>query len=162
MQAERRFRTVQAGIETWHTLSAGPHYDPDHLSRGPIVGIDEHIVEPGAGFDWHAHRGVVIVSWILEGMLQHEGSGTRLVVPGELLVQSAGDGIRHRETNASDVEQLRFLQVTILADGPLAVRSVLPPATVAGVSFELAGGELDVSLAPAPRVDVWSASNSAD
>ena len=149
MKPERRFHTVQSGIETWHTLSAGAHYDPDHLSFGPVVGLDEHLVEPGAGFDWHAHRGVHIVSWILEGTLRHEGSDgvERSVAPGELFVQSTGDGIRHRETNHSDVEPLRFVQVTILGDGPVGVRSTVPPAVVAGVSITVEDG-LRVELDP--------------
>ncbi len=150
MKAERRFHTVQSGIETWHTYSAGAHYDPDHLSYGPVVGLDEHLVEPGAGFAWHAHRGVHIATWILEGTLRHEDSNgsLRLVVPGELLVQCTGDGIRHRETNASDIEPLRFVQVTILGDGPVGVRSTAPPASVANVVLDVELGELVVSLAP--------------
>ena len=149
MKAERRFHTVQSGIETWHTLSAGAHYDADHLSFGPVVGIDEHILAPGAGFDWHAHRGVHIVSWILEGMLRHEGSdgGPRVIAPDELFVQSAGDGIRHRETNASEVEPLRFVQLTIVGDGPVAVRTTTPPAVVAGVVISVDDG-LRVELDP--------------
>ncbi len=150
MKVQRRFHTMQSGIETWHALSAGAHYDPDHLSFGPVVGLDEHLVEPGAGFDWHAHRGVHIVSWVLEGTLRHEGSDgiERVVAPGELFVQSTGDGIRHRETNASDLEALRFVQVTILADGPVRVWSASPPVTVAGVSIDVEDGELRVELEP--------------
>jgi quercetin 2,3-dioxygenase len=123
-RARDRFRTDQAGITTWHCFSAGAHYDPDNLSFGALVGVDEHLVQPGAGFDWHAHRGVRIVSWVLEGVLRHERSGgeTRLVRPAELLVQSTRDGIRHRETNASVAEPLRFVQTTVLDDAPAAAR----------------------------------------
>jgi mannose-6-phosphate isomerase-like protein (cupin superfamily) len=123
-RAAGRFRTDQPGISTWHCFSAGAHYDPGNLSFGALVGVDEHLVQPGAGFDWHAHRGVRIVSWVLDGVLRHEdGNGPeRLVGPGELLVQSSGDGIRHRETNASE-ETLRFVQTTVLDPSPASVRA---------------------------------------
>ena len=133
-----RFESTQPGIHTWHSFSAGAHYDPDNIAFGPIVGLDEHTVDPGAGFDWHGHRGVHIVSYILQGMLRHQDSdgAERFVGPGVLLVQSTGDGIRHRETNACDTEPLRFVQITILGDGPRGIELVAPPAVVAGVHVD--------------------------
>ncbi|WP_375483199.1 pirin family protein [uncultured Jatrophihabitans sp.] len=129
------YESVQPGIVSKHTFSAGAHYDPDNVAFGPIVGLDEHTVDPGAGFDWHGHRGVHIVSWVLAGTLRHEDSNgvERFVRPGVLLVQSTGGGIRHRETNASDTEPLRFVQITLLGDGPTSVGTTTPPATVGGV-----------------------------
>jgi hypothetical protein len=118
VRADERYRTAQAGIESWHCFSAGSHYDPGNVAFGALVGCDEHRVAPGAGFDWHAHRGVRIVSWVVAGALHHEDdSGVdRVVAAGELLGQDAAGGIRHRETNASTVEQLRFVQLTVVAD----------------------------------------------
>jgi Pirin len=115
-RAADRFRTVQPGIESWHCFSAGAHYDPANVSFGSLVGLDEHLVEPGAGFDWHAHRGVVIVGFVLDGVLRHEDStgAMRIVEPGQLLTQDARAGSRHRETNASDAEALWFVQLTML------------------------------------------------
>jgi len=97
--ADGRGRSSQPGIESWHSFSSGPYYDPDRMSLGPIVGVDEHLVAPGAGFDWHAHRGVHIASWVMAGTLWHEDDtgAAQLVNPGELFVQSTGDGLRHRE-----------------------------------------------------------------
>lgn len=143
-----RYETVQPGIHTLHTFSAGAHYDPDNVAFGPIIGLDEHTVDPGAGFDWHAHRGVHIASWILKGTLRHQDSNgeERLVTPGVLLVQSTGDGIRHRETNASDTEQLRFVQVTVLGDGPVSVHTATPPAAVGGVVLDVAPAGADGDL----------------
>lgn len=105
------------GVESRHCFSAGGHYDPDNVAWGPLVGVDEHLVAPGAGFDWHAHRGVDIVSWVGAGVLRHEDDrgGERLVRPGEVFTQSAADGIRHRETNASDSAALRLVQMTVLS-----------------------------------------------
>ena len=142
MRADERFESVQPGIVTRHQFSAGAHYDPDNIAFGPVVGIDEHVVEPGAGFDWHGHRGVHIVSSVLEGMLRHEDSHgvERLVGPGLLLVQSTGDGIRHRETNASDTERLRFVQLTFLVDAPAAVQVAWPPVEFGGVTVTVVRG----------------------
>jgi quercetin dioxygenase-like cupin family protein len=145
-----RFLTEQPGITSWHCFSAGPHYAPSRLSFGPVVGVDEHLVAPGAGFDWHGHRGVRIVSWILDGTLRHEDSrgGERLVGAGSLLVQAAGGGIRHREWNASDTEPLRFVQITLLADDGPDVRLATPPIALAGVRVDVRPGG-GVALGPA-------------
>jgi redox-sensitive bicupin YhaK (pirin superfamily) len=144
-----RGRSSAPGIESWHSFSAGPFYDPARMSFGPVIGVDEHHVAPGAGFDWHAHRGVHIASWVLSGALRHEDATgtTRLVRPGPLFVQSTGAGIRHREWNASETEELRFVQITILARadtggdsaGDAARTWFVPlPAEVAGVRIEVA------------------------
>ena len=119
VRAADRYRSDQPGITSWHCFSAGAHYDPDNVAFGPIIGVDEHLVAPGAGFGWHAHSGVEIVSWVLAGVLRHEDSNgdVRLVAAGERLVQSAGSGIRHTETNASDTEPLRFVQTTLVDPG---------------------------------------------
>jgi len=117
-RAADRFVSRHAGVVSYHCFSAGAHYDSANVSFADVIGVDEHIVEPGAGFDWHAHRGVTIVSWVLDGALRHEDADgePRIVEPGELLVQHGSGGIRHRETNASDSEALRFIQTTILGD----------------------------------------------
>jgi hypothetical protein len=137
---DRRGRSSQPGIESWHCFSSGPFYDPDRISLGPIVGVDEHLVAPGAGFDWHAHRGVHIASWVLEGTLQHEDSNgeVRFVTPGALFVQSTGrEGIRHREWNASGDEPLRFVQITVLGEADYGVWSDKLPAKIAGVTVDV-------------------------
>jgi redox-sensitive bicupin YhaK (pirin superfamily) len=128
------FRTDQPGIVSHHVFSAGPHYDPDNLSFGPVIACDLHEVGPGAGFEWHGHRGVVIVSWVLTGTLRHEDSagGVTTVPPGRVLMQSTGDGIRHRETNASEVDPLRFVQTTLLVDSPRSVVLDRPPLALPG------------------------------
>jgi hypothetical protein len=138
-----RFVSRHGGITSWHSFSAGAHYDPDNVAFGPIIGLDEHEVAPGAGFDWHGHRGVHIVSRVLEGALRHEDSSgaVRLLGAGEFLVQSTGDGVRHLETNASDTEPLRFLQLTVLgSDGAPDVRQGPGPIDVAGCRIEMCSG----------------------
>ena len=118
LRAGERFHSAHDGIESWHCFSAGAHYDPDNVAFGALIGADEHLVAPGAGFDWHAHRGVVIVSWIVSGTLRHEDDGGAVlrVRPGDVLVQHAGSGIRHRESNGSDGQPLRMVQMTLAGD----------------------------------------------
>jgi hypothetical protein len=122
LRASERFRTEQPGIVSLHCFSAGPHYDPDNLSFGPLIGCDEHQMAPAAGFAEHAHRGVEILSWVLDGVLHHSDhrGSDRLLPPGERMVQSVasdgdrGGGIRHTEANASADHALRLLQITLI------------------------------------------------
>lgn len=116
LRTDDRFHSSYDGIESWHCFSTGAHYDPDNVAHGALIGCDEHVLAPGAGFDWHAHRGVDIVSWVVAGALRHEDDrGTdRVVHPGEVFTQSAVAGIRHREANASPTAPLRLVQMTLL------------------------------------------------
>ncbi len=139
LRAGERFRSGVGGVESWHCFSAGGHYDPDNVGFGALVGCDEHVAVPGGGFDWHRHRGVTIVSWLLAGALRHEDDGgvVRVVGPGEVLVQATGAGVRHRETNASVDVPLRFVQLTLVGgDGP-AVSGGAPPLDLGAARFEV-------------------------
>ena len=152
--AAARFETVQPGITTRHCFSAGAHYDPDNTGFGPLIAVDEHVVAPGAGFGWHRHHGVEIVSWVLAGTLRHEDSSARvtLIGPGTVQYQSAGWGIEHAERNASDSEPLRFVQMMLLGgvaspgyllgtsplavgEGDFAVRNPVEPIELAAAAY---------------------------
>jgi quercetin dioxygenase-like cupin family protein len=149
-RAAHRFHTTHDGIETWHSFSAGPHYDPDNVAYGALIAVDEHRVAAGAGFDWHAHRHVDIVSWVLSGRLRHEGGDgrVRLIGPGQVLVQRTGRGIRHCEVNASAAEPLHLIQMTLVAgeDGS-GVDTTSAPVALDGGRFEVwqRGGRLDAA-----------------
>jgi mannose-6-phosphate isomerase-like protein (cupin superfamily) len=115
LRSAERYETVQPGIVSRHCFSAGPYYDPDNLSFGACLGVDEHLLDPGAGFSEHAHRGVDIMTVVLSGALEHRSaSDHRVLRAGESLVQHAGERIRHSEGNVSRTEPLRFVQITVL------------------------------------------------
>lgn len=144
-RAADRFESSHDGVRSWHCFSAGAHYDPDNVAHGAVIGVDEHHVAPGSGFDWHGHRGVTIVSYVVSGRLRHEDDGGRVrtIGSGSVLVQRTGNGIRHCEVNASASEPLRLVQTTLVSgsvESRVAVEE--PPVGVgADVQFDVWTGD---------------------
>lgn len=131
-RAGARFLSRAPGVQSWHCFSFGPHYDPANTGFGALVLHDEHLLEPGAGFDPHPHRGVEVVSWVLEGVLVHEDAlgGRRELGPGSLQHLSAGRGVVHAE-HAGRVPT-RFVQAWLLPDQPPASPSYVVQAPADG------------------------------
>ncbi|MYS24114.1 hypothetical protein GA0115240_16071, partial [Streptomyces sp. DvalAA-14] len=129
---ERRAAEPGAGIETRHAFSFGAHYDPDNVRFGLLLACNEERLAPGAGFAEHPHRDTEIVTWVLEGELEHRDGAGRTVRlgPGGLQRLSAGSGVRHEERNAG-CTPLRFLQMWLHPDtfgGPPDYTAVPDPA----------------------------------
>jgi redox-sensitive bicupin YhaK (pirin superfamily) len=113
--AERRFHTDFGWLDSRHSFSFGNHYDPAHLGHGLLIVSNDDRVAPGGGFSAHSHRDMEIVTWVLDGQLEHRDSegNEGVIFPGLAQRMSAGSGITHSEMNHSSTEPVHFLQMWV-------------------------------------------------
>src|SRR5437868_6738640 len=117
-KAADRGRFDHGWLDTHHTFSFGDYYDPAHMGFRSLRVINDDRVQPGQGFGMHGHRDMEIVTYVLDGALEHRDSlGNRSVLrPGELQQMTAGIGVRHSEFNPSDQAWVPLYQIWLLPE----------------------------------------------
>jgi redox-sensitive bicupin YhaK (pirin superfamily) len=151
-----RFLTRESGRQTRHSFSFGPDYDPERLSFGPLVALNDELLGSDAGYPAHEHSDLVIVTWVVSGCLEHgDDTGTTRQPAGQLAVTATGSGTTHSERAAGEVT--RFVQMWLTPDtaGGTARREVSTPdltgpgwVTVAGdgaLALGIAGARLQIA-----------------
>ena len=139
-RAMDRFHTKIDWLDSWHSFSFGSHYRDDNTRHGLLLVSNDDIIQPGTGFMTHPHQDMEIVTWVLEGELEHRDSeGNRgVITPGLAQRMSAGSGIWHSEMNPSSTKPVRLVQMWVPPD----TRRIQPSYEQVDISRDLAGGAL--------------------
>jgi redox-sensitive bicupin YhaK (pirin superfamily) len=139
-RSDERFLTRTGWLSSRHSFSFGHHYDPENTHFGLLLVSNDDVVKAGTGFDTHPHRDMEMVTWVLEGELEHKDSqGNRgLIVPGDAQRMSAGTVILHSEINYSAKTDVRFIQMWVLPD----TKSVAPGYQETQIGSSIDSGQL--------------------
>lgn len=117
-RADERFQTRTEWLDSRHSFSFGANYDPKNTHHGLLLVSNDDTVRAGTGFMTHPHRDMEIVTWVLDGELEHKDSEghTGIIYPGLAQRMSAGTGIWHSEINPSRDQDVHFVQMWVAPD----------------------------------------------
>jgi redox-sensitive bicupin YhaK (pirin superfamily) len=117
-RAHDRFHTEISWLDSWHSFSFSNHYNPANTHHGLLLVSNDDTVKAGSGFRTHPHQDMEIVTWVLEGELEHKDSeGNKgIIYPGLAQRMSAGTGIWHSEMNPKSDKDVHFIQMWVVPD----------------------------------------------
>lgn len=149
-------------LEARHTFSFANYHHPDHRGFRALRVINEDTVAPGAGFPPHSHRDMEIVTYVLEGALEHKDStgGGGVIRPGEVQYMCAGSGVAHSEYNASKTDPVHLLQIWLLPDAaghkPGYVQKAFGEERRGGLKLVVSGDGRDGSIRINQSADLYA------
>jgi quercetin 2,3-dioxygenase len=140
LRAGARLRTETSWLDSWHCFSYGRFYEPDNTHHGLLLACNDDRLRGSTGFGEHTHEEMEIVTWMVEGELEHRDSagGGHILRPGMIRRLSAGRGIRHTEMNPAAWAPSRYIEMWVPPD----TDRLQPSTEVADVGDSLAGGGL--------------------
>jgi redox-sensitive bicupin YhaK (pirin superfamily) len=139
-RASERFHTQISWLDSWHSFSFSNHYDPANTHHGLLLVSNDDTVKAGTGFRTHPHQDMEIVTWVLDGELEHKDSGGNkgIIYPGLAQRMSAGTGIWHSEMNPSADKDVQFIQMWVAPD----TEGIAPGYEQLDINAQLAKGGL--------------------
>lgn len=139
-------------LDSHFTFSFDQYYDPDHMQFRSLRVINEDVIAPAQGFPMHPHRDMEILTWILEGALEHRDNagGSGVIRPGELQHMTAGRGVMHSEFNPSPKNPAHLLQIWLLPErkglAPSYEQLAFPDSDLRGKFSLVAGPKAPVTI----------------
>ena len=118
IRANEHYENKTDWLTTYHHFSFADYQNPDKMNFGPLRVFNDDEIQPGTGFDFHHHRDMEIITYVIDGELEHkDNQGNQGVIyPGEVQRMTAGSGIMHAESNHSKEKPLRLLQMWVFAN----------------------------------------------
>lgn len=162
-KASERGHASHGWLDTWHSFSFADYHDPRWMGFRSLRVINDDIVMPGMGFGTHPHRDMEIITYILNGSLEHQDSmgNGRTIRAGEVQYMSAGSGVQHSEFNPSKDEAVHLLQIWIQPDSkglaPRYAEKSFSNVPAGAVHLVTSKTGRDGSLAIRQDADLWLA-----
>ncbi|MDE1766119.1 MAG: pirin family protein [Thaumarchaeota archaeon] len=118
IKEQEQYKGENEWLTTYHHFSFAEYYDPSNVNFGPLRVFNDDVIQPDMGFDFHQHQDMEIVTYVIDGELEHKDSlgNHGIIQPGEIQAMSAGTGVLHSEFNHSNEKPLRLLQIWLFSD----------------------------------------------